>query len=556
MRFRNSLTAKFMLGIAITTTILMTVNLFWNIHQYNIQAETEMKEKAAVITQQLIATRAFIALKQPEINSDSNGGYEFKHLNPAAVGRGVGEIFNGYSGYRFKQTRPAVRDPYNAPDAFELEAMKEMATDKNLSEVWGYYDTDGTRVFRYMVPLHYDQSCLSCHGKPAGETDVAGYAKEGFSDGDFAGAISVVFPMSSFEAAQRANITSQTFFIFFMVLASIGLTYLMMEHIIIMPIRELTGKVVELGGGDLSAQLTDIQTYDEMRRLAEEFNTMASKLNQLYNGLEEKVNERTSLLYEANQRLAAQQRELQAMNARLTETDRLKSEFLAVMSHELRTPLTAILAFAEILLAEGETLSALQKEYLQDIFESGQQLLGQINDILDMSKIEAGLAKINCSQVDLKEVLDGLMRAIAPLVSKKELKVTVNISPDIPYIAADREKVVHILRNLVGNAIKFTPIGGLISITATLIDHQDKIPEIKVVVKDTGIGISLDDQQHIFDKFRQVDRAESREYPGSGLGLALARNLTEMHGGRIWVESEIGKGSTFTIVLPVIAEGC
>lgn len=556
MRFRNSLTAKFMVGIALITTTLMTVNLLWNVRQFNLQAETEMKEKAAVIIQQLLATRAFIASKQDVINADSAGHYEFKHLNPAAVGKGVGELFNGYSGYRFKQTRLNVRDPYNAPDIFEMEGMRQLATDGSLKELWGYQDIEGTRVFRYMVPLYYDESCLPCHGKPAGAKDVAGFTKEGFSAGDFAGAISIVFPMTLSEAAQKANVTSQVYFILFMVFAGIALTYLMMEHIVIMPIRELTGKVGELGSGDLTAQITDIQTYDEMRSLADEFNAMASKLRGMYNGLEEKVAERTSLLSEANRRLLEQGRELQVMNAKLTEADRLKSEFLAVMSHELRTPLTAIIAFAEILLAEGESLSAVQREYLSDIFESSHQLLDQINDILDISKIEAGLARLSCSQVDIGELFGTLSRTISPLVAKKGLSFAVECPANLPKIIADRDKLTHILRNLIGNAIKFTPAGGRIDVTVTLAEYKDKMPHIAVAVKDTGIGIDPTDQGHIFDKFRQVDSAGSREYAGSGLGLALVRNLVEMHGGRVWVESEAGNGSTFIFVLPVVAKGC
>lgn len=556
MHFKNSLTVKFMLGIATITIILMSVNLLWNIRQYNSQAESELKEKATVIAQQLIATRSFIALKQDAINADSSGGYEFKHLNPAAVGKGVGDIFNGYSGYKFKQTSMAVREPGNAPDNFEVEAMKQLAAAKSLNEIWGYNEIDGKRVFRYLVPLYYDGSCLPCHGKPAGTIDIAGYAREGFSAGDFAGAISVVIPMSRFEAAERTNITSQIVFILFMVFASIGLTYLMMEHIIIMPIRELTGKVVELGKGDLSAQITDVQTYDEMRCLANEFNTMASKLNQLYNSLEDMVVERTTLLLEANRQLAIQGQELKAMNQRLTKADHLKSEFLAVMSHELRTPLTAIIAFAEILLAEGETLSSLQREYLHDIFESGHQLLDQINDILNMSKIEAGLAKVNCTPVDIKEVVANLMRHILPLANKKGLTLKVESVADIPPIVADREKVTHIFRNLLSNAIKFTPDEGSITVLLMMQENQAETPSIKILVKDTGIGISPGDQEYIFEKFRQVDSAESRAYPGSGLGLALARNLIEMHGGRLWVESELGQGSTFIFTLPVVAKEC
>ncbi|WP_312337465.1 ATP-binding protein [Anaerospora hongkongensis] len=555
MRFKSSLTAKFMLGIATITVILMSINLLWNIRQYNLQAESEMKEKAAVLAQQLIATRAFIALKQDDINKDSGGGYEFKHLNPAAVGKGIGDIFNGYSGYRLKQTRMLSRDPGNAPDNFEVDALKQLAADQGLKELWGYHEVDGTRVFRYLVPLYYDDSCLSCHGKPAGEIDVAGFAKEGFSAGEFAGAISVVFPLALFEAAQRNNVMSQIIFIVFMVFANIGLTYLMMEHIVMIPIRELTHKVVALGKGDLSAQITDVQTYDEMRLLANEFNTMASKLNQFYFNLEDKVGERTRMLSEANRQLAIQGQKLKAMNEKLTETDRLKSEFLTVMSHELRTPLTAIIAFAEILLDEGQSLSSLQREYLQDIFESGHQLLDQINDILNMSKIEAGLIKLNCTEVDIREIVISLLRNVTPLAHKKGLLLRTEFAEAIPLVLADREKLMHVLRNLISNALKFTPAQGKITISAAL-EEQLNLPVIKVAVKDTGIGISLADQAYIFEKFRQVDSAETRGYPGSGLGLALARNLIELHGGRLWVESELGQGSLFIFTLPVTAKGC
>ncbi|KAF1854652.1 hypothetical protein Lal_00011421, partial [Lupinus albus] len=205
------------------------------------------------------------------------------------------------------------------------------------------------------------------------------------------------------------------------------------------------------------------------------------------------------------------------MNEKLTETDRLKSEFLTVMSHELRTPLTAIIAFAEILLDEGQSLSSLQREYLQDIFESGHQLLDQINDILNMSKIEAGLIKLNCTEVDIREIVISLLRNVTPLAHKKGLLLRTEFAEAIPLVLADREKLMHVLRNLISNALKFTPAQGKITISAAL-EEQLELPAIKVAVKDTGIGISLADQAYIFEKFRQVDSAETRGYPGSGLG--------------------------------------
>ncbi len=556
MRFKNSLTMKFMLGMAIIITVMMTINLLWSLKQFRSQAEGEMKEKASVIAKQFIATRLFIAVNQDSINSDASGHFEFKHLNPAAVGRGIGDIFNQSSGYKIKQTRLQVRNNENTPDNFEIEAMQQLAVNKELTEIWGYDSVDGIPVFRYLVPLYFDQSCTQCHGKPIGEMDISGHSKEGYSPGDFAGSISILFPMTAFEINQRENIVTQISFILFIVLISIGLIYLVMEHTVIMPIKELTQKAVKIGQGDLSAKLTDIQTYDEMDRLAKEFNGMAEKLQELYGQMEAKVTARTLLLQAANMRLQQQGGELRNMNARLQETDRLKTEFLAVMSHELRTPLTAIIAFAEILLSEGENLNELQREYLEDIFDSGQQLHGQINDILDMSKIEAGLIRLSCQEIDLKEVRANIMTMISPLLAKNKLEFTWRIHPNAALIFADLDKIQHVIRNLIDNAIKFTPQGGAITIDVTPTVMGESLKAIQIDIQDTGIGISTTEQQKVFDRFVQVGRADQREYSGSGLGLALAKHLVELHGGLISVISNIGQGSVFTVILPIRYREC
>jgi len=551
MKLKNSLSWRFMLSMASIIVVMMTINLLWNLNMSQRQAEAEMREKATVIAQQLIAARSFIAVQQDAINSDSNGNYEFKHLNPAAVGKGIGDIFNKASGYKFKQTRPQVRDQENKPDNFEVQLMKELAANRQMTEIYGYDSIDGIKVFRYLVPIYYDESCMPCHGSPAGIQDVSGHLKEGHSPGDFSGAISIVFPMTLFEQNMHDTIVTQVLFIVFIVLITIGVIYLLMEHIVINPIQTLTEKVVKIGHGELSAQMNEIHTYDEMQSLATEFNTMADKLQQLYTGLEEKVSERTRMLIKANLQLAEQGKELMAMNEKLSEADRLKSEFLAVMSHELRTPLTAIIAFAEILLAEGETLSALQRDFLADILDSGHQLLSQINDILDMSKIEAGLVRMNYQEIDLRHIVGEVSRTIAPLLTRKQIGFTVHIEEDVPFIMADTEKIRHVIGNLLSNAIKFTPPGKTICLTVSIDKSAQPDPAVQVAVADTGIGISLEDQQYIFDKFRQVDHAEKREYSGSGLGLALARNLVELHGGTIAVNSVVGQGSVFTFTIPI-----
>ena len=292
-----------------------------------------------------------------------------------------------------------------------------------------------------------------------------------------------------------------------------------------------------------------------MNYFVDAFNRMAGKLHHLYNELEQKVDERTQMLQQANLQLIEKGCELRRMNERLSKADQLKSEFLAVMSHELRTPLTAIIAFSEILLYEGENLSSQQRDYLEEIFESSHQLLSQINDILNMSKIEAGLVRLDRQPTDIKQIADSIANIISPLLMKKNIQFNININPTMTIIMADYDKIRHIINNLVGNAIKFTPPGGLISLNVSIYHDSEQIPYVQVEVCDTGIGITSSAQMYIFDKFKQAGNKAEEEHMGSGLGLALARNFVELHGGRIWVESQEGQGSRFVFILPIVEKG-
>ena len=542
MQYRGNLSLKIIVGVTAVILLIMTVNLLWSIHLFWKQGEAELKEKAQVICQQLLATRSFIASKQEDINRDAEGNYHFKHLNPAAVGKGISDKFNRFSGYSFKQTRFMVRDQENAPDTFEIEKMKELMADPELTEIWGYDELAGVRVFRYMTPLYYDTSCMPCHGEPAGEIDVSGYPREGYAPGDFAGAISVVFPMTAFENHQYENIFSQVICILLLVLATVGMIYSLMKHIVIQPVMQLTSKITEVGRGKW-AQLDEIHTYDEMRILTDRFNEMSMNLNSLYDTLENKVAERTGQLRETNRKLAEQSAELRQMYEKLFAADQMKSEFLAVMSHELRTPLTAIIAFSEILLDESN--GGTEKEYLEDIFDCSHQLLGQINDILDMSKIEAGLLRINPRPADFLQILGSILTILRPLLSRKQITLDVR-ADSLPMLMLDADKVRHILNNLLSNAVKFTEAGGHIEVRAELEDAC-----LVFEVADNGAGIRLEDQPYIFDRFRQVHFSDDRENQGSGLGLEIVKNLVELQGGSIRLQSIWGQGSSFTVSLPL-----
>ncbi|RNI14671.1 PAS domain S-box protein [Methanohalophilus sp. RSK] len=222
-----------------------------------------------------------------------------------------------------------------------------------------------------------------------------------------------------------------------------------------------------------------------------------------------------------------------------------KSQFLANMSHELRTPLNSIIGFSDVLL-EGAfgKLNEKQKKYTNNINTSGRHLLEIINDILDLSKIEAGKMELKPEQFGLEEIISGLKNTLQPLVKKKQLILAIDTSLEYP-VYADKLKIKQVLYNLLSNAIKFTPEKGKIAID---IDYGDK--DITISVSDSGIGIPPEEQDKLFEPFRQIDSDSNRQYQGTGLGLALVRNIVEMHGGQIWVESEVGRGSTFKFTLP------
>jgi len=248
-------------------------------------------------------------------------------------------------------------------------------------------------------------------------------------------------------------------------------------------------------------------------------------------------------------KVAVRTRELQEVNRQLETASRHKSAFLANMSHELRTPLNSIIGFSEVLL--DEALGALppeeQREFLGNILSSGRHLLTLINDILDLSKVEAGRMELYPKAFAVAEVISGVLQTIKPLAARKEIGVEEAIEPGLPIVVADPGKVKQILYNLLSNAVKFTPEQGRIGVRAAR-RHE----EVWFVVWDTGIGITPEDLGRIFEEFQQVETTAARQYEGTGLGLTLAQKFVELHGGRIWVESAPGQGSTFTFTLPLV----
>jgi signal transduction histidine kinase len=278
------------------------------------------------------------------------------------------------------------------------------------------------------------------------------------------------------------------------------------------PIQGIDAHLAAISSGDFTGHV-DVVNRDELGALAANVNRMNDELNRLYTELE--------------------------------TTSQHKSEFLANMSHELRTPLNAILGFAQVLRERmfGD-INEKQEEYLDDILSSGNHLLSLINDVLDLSKVEAGQVELVMAPFSLTEALERGVVVVRERASNGEVSVAIAADPDADIVEGDVRRIQQVIFNLLSNAVKFTPTGGAVDVATARING-----EVKVSVTDTGPGIAPEDHERLFDEFQQADAGiEQRE--GTGLGLALSKRLVELHGGRIWVESELGKGSTFVFTLP------
>jgi signal transduction histidine kinase len=291
--------------------------------------------------------------------------------------------------------------------------------------------------------------------------------------------------------------------------------------------------------GDVD-QRAVIQTGDEFEELAAAFNRM---LRQLLLQQDE--------LRDVNNELDGKLDELAQTNMRLFEMNQLKSDFLATVSHELRTPLNSIIGFSD-LLGSIDKLNDKQKRYASNIQRSGNQLLEMINDILDLAKIESGKMELHLGQFDIGSVVAAQCDMARPLSERKNIDLECEVVYGLPPVHQDQGKIEQILNNLLSNAIKFTPDGGRIDVKA----WRDQRDDLRIMVTDTGVGISESEQVLVFEKFRQGTtvlpggNAMTREYSGTGLGLSIVREICRLLGGDILLESELGKGSRFTVHLP------
>lgn len=319
--------------------------------------------------------------------------------------------------------------------------------------------------------------------------------------------------------------------------------FVVTQRFVLTPVETLRRATDQVTGGDLSAR-SMIRTHDEFQQLSEAFNDMLEHLRKAHEQQER-----------VNRSLDIKLGELAESNVALFEANRLKGEFLANVSHELRTPLVSIIGFAELLRDAWEnpqTDRSRLGRFTENILVSGRNLLELINDLLDLTRIEAGRLELHLSEFSMESLCDDMLDFVRPLADKRRQSLRLEKAGESRMVRSDSGRIKQILYNLLSNAIKFTPEEG----TITLRLEFDPADRVRLTVRDSGPGIPPDKHAVIFEKFRQLDASTTREYEGSGLGLAITRELVRILGGTIGLDSDVGKGASFTVDLPaVLADG-
>jgi two-component system, NarL family, sensor histidine kinase BarA len=434
--------------------------------------------------------------------------------------------------HSWRYFRPNLDHEKQPLDEAETEMLDKFVHPAPDDKGWDELRTPDA-YYHYFLPVFAtDDKCVSCH-RTVHPDQV---------DLDLGGLMAVMeitIPDTETQQAQTENRAILMANAIVTVFISMIAVYFIMRYVVVKPLAHLRDVSDEISRGNTTLR-ADIHTGDEFENLALAFNRMLRHLTTIQ---EELRNANTSLNGKVD--------ELAQVNMQLYEMNRLKSEFLAMMSHELRTPLNAIIGFSDVLDSIA-SLDEKQKRYVKNIQTSGKVLLEMINDILDLAKIESGNMEVRLSEFRIDHVVHGVCDTYLQATERKNIDLNADVEPGLPEMFQDQVKVQQILTNLLSNAIKFTPEGGRITMSAL----RDPADCLLIKVADTGVGIAAEDQTVIFEKFRQGTAvfsggdALTREYSGTGLGLSIVKELCKLLGGEISLESQLGKGSTFSVRLP------
>lgn len=544
--------------------VVMIADAFLSTAIQQRQAENEALEKAQVLAEEMRATWDFVDNNQDQINRNDDGTFRSKALVCVVAAKSVSTLFTENTDYVIHFVQESPRLKRSTPDEFEQAAFDAFAEDPDRKAYYGVVTdkASGERMFRYTEPLYVTQTCLECHGEPAGELDQFGFEKEGMQLGDVGGIMSIIEPMQIYSQGIFLSSIQQVIILLIMVtFVSLGM-YIAITKFVLRPIDDLDQAAERISQGNFEYRLPRIKKSrqkvseesdipaDEIEDFTRSFDNMARQLQRLYCNLSEEVESQTCELQKLNEKLAHQSDELKRAYDKLSEESAYKNEFFAIVSHELRTPLTSVMAYARRL-KNSEGICERDLDSVIQIETSANVLLNLVNNILTLSKAEAGKNALELGPIDFVELLKFVEKTLRPLAANKNIELVSHADANVPIAMADWEKMRRVIDNLADNAIKYTHEGGSVDVHAWLDENEN---EIVIDVVDNGIGIDPKDQDSIFEAYEQARRMPANHHiRGTGLGLAVVKELVRLHGGSVSVQSTPKQGSTFTVRIPTIA---
>ncbi|HMK35379.1 MAG TPA: ATP-binding protein [Desulfomonilaceae bacterium] len=535
--FSQKISFKFLVATSTAITVIFVLVFFWFSRQQEDHIMEQVKKQAIILHKQIVLTRQWAADSQtvlipktPETRSSpflekpdvqGSDGTTYTKISPSVLTKALSERAARSGTHFFRLTNTDLLNPNNSADGFELEALRLFRSSEQDS-IFRMEEIDGKAVLRYVAPLYVAENCLQCH------------MTQNYRIGEVGGCLSVFIPMDEAKSAINRNRAILLGGGVAFALCLVMLVFLFARSLLFKRIQDIRVAMSRLPITNFMGN-ADPQG-DELKNIADFCYILDEKMKTQHEELEKKISDATRDLSETNRDLEKANRELESLN-------RAKSEFFSDISHELRTPLTSIKGAADIM---GRKASGGNLEYVDIIKRNTDHLVKIVLDFLDFSKIESGQLDLDLRKSSIREVAEEAIFSQKATAEKKDLHFALN-SPDNLLPVFDRKRMYQVLTNLLSNAVRFSPVSGTITVDV----GSDRNNFVKVAVHDQGPGIDEKYHAAIFRKFYQVkDQGKNIHQGSSGIGLAICKGIMEAHGGRIWVESRPGSGSTFVFTLP------
>jgi len=530
---RISLSLKFVIGVAVALSITMGISLYFISRNHERLVIRQVESQAKALFRQIIITRKWIAdhggifvekvpwrapspyLVESEILDVS--GRRFMKESPAMVTKELSRYAEEKGLYWFHITSLKLVNPENAPDDFERTALREFEK-SGKKDFFKIEKIGPSSYYRYIAPLYIEESCLGCH------------SRQGYKAGDVRGAISISIPMdyafSIIRSGRRGMVLASVVTISILMIV----LYVMMKELVLRPVKQLKSSMRDFSEGK-GAEASVIRTGDELEDLSRSFAEMSGTLIEYHTGLENRVQSATKSLEEAN--------------ARLTELNEKKSDFIAKISHELRTPMTSIRGAMDYLQVKIPRIARSREdtedvmEFLAVIKKNADRLIRMVNDTLDLERIESGMFDIHYSQVNILSLIKEVIISFQTITESRNITFKTTADPGIN-IRAGQDMIRQVLINLISNAVNYSPDNSVLQVAAA-----EAGGKVSVTVRDQGPGIPPAVREKIFDRFYTIDKRQ-----GTGLGLAICKSIIDAHKGDIRVLDDSGEGAAICFTLP------